>query len=175
MGRSVDLSFDAFVSESVDDLVRMAYLITWDETEAEDLVQECLLRVGKHWPRVRGMEMPLAYTRRVLVNLALDDRVRRTRREGELGLDIDPPIDVRAEAALENVEVRSELVEALAQLPRQQRTVLALRYFLDLSEAQVAAVLDCSTGAVKSATSRGLTRVRELIVSEEEKSEVCEP
>lgn len=175
MVRSVDPSFDAFVNESVGDLVRMAYLITWDETEAEDLVQECLLRVAKHWPRVRGMEMPLAYTRRVLVNLALDDRVRSARRTAELGLDVDPPIDVRAEAALENVEVRAELMEALAQLPRQQRTVLALRYFLDLSEAQVAAVLGCSTGAVKSAASRGLAHVRELVVSETQNSEVCEP
>lgn len=175
MVRSVDLSFDAFVDENVEDLVRMAYLITWDETEAEDLVQECLLRVAKHWPRVRAMEMPLAYARRVLVNLALDDRVRRVRRAGELGLDVDPPIDIRATTALENVEVRAELVEALAQLPRQQRTVLALRYFLDLSEAQVAAVLGCSTGAVKSATSRGLARVRELVVSDAHESEVCEP
>jgi RNA polymerase sigma factor (sigma-70 family) len=133
MVRSVDQSFDAFVHDYVNDLVRMAYLITWDEEEAEDLVQECLLRVAKHWPRVRAMEMPLAYTRRVLVNLALDGRVRRVRRKGELGLIVDPPIDIRAEAALENVEVRAELVEALGQLPRQQRTVLALRYFLDLS------------------------------------------
>jgi len=175
MVRSVDLSFDAFVHENVDDLVRMAYLITWDESEAEDLVQECLLKVAKHWPRVSAMQLPLAYTRRVLVNLALDDRVRRVRRDGELGLIVDPPIDIRAESALESVEVRAELVEALGQLPRQQRTVLALRYFLDLSEAQVAAVLGCSTGAVKSAASRGLARVRELVVSQSRESEVCEP
>lgn len=175
MAHSVDLSFDAFVHENVDDLVRMAFLITWDESEAEDLVQECLLRVAKHWARVRLMEMPLAYTRRVLINLALDHRVRRVRRDSELALGIDPAIDIRAAAALENIEVRSDLVDALGQLPRQQRTVLALRYFLDLSEAQVAAVLGCSTGAVKSAASRGLARVRELVVSESPESEVCEP
>jgi len=174
MARLRDLSFEAFVNENVDDLVRMACLITWDEAEAEDLVQESLLRVVARWERVRAMEMPLAYTRRVLVNLALDDRARRWRRIGELGLVIDPPLDLRAEAALENVAARAELVEALGQLPRQQRTVLALRYFLDLSEAQVAVVLGCSTGAVKSAASRGLARVRELVGPELQESEVCE-
>jgi len=174
MVRSVDQSFDVFVHENVDDLVRMAYLMTWDESEAEDLVQECLLRVAKHWPRVSAMEMPLAYTRRILVNLALDDRVRRVRRHGELGLVVDPPLDVRAQAALENVGVRAELVDALGLLPRQQRTVLGLRYFLDLSETQVAAFLGCSTGAVKSAASRGLARLRELVASQSQESEVCE-
>ena len=175
MPRSVDgPSFDAFVHRNVDDLVRMAYLITWDESEAEDLVQECLLRVAKRWPRVVTMDMPLAYARRILVNLALDDRGRRARRHSELVLVVDPPVDVRAQAALEGVAVRSELVEALGRLPRQQRTVLALRYFLDLSEAQVAAVLGCSTGAVKSAASRGLVRVRELVGSQSQESEVCE-
>jgi RNA polymerase sigma-70 factor (sigma-E family) len=174
MARFPDLSFEAFVNENVDDLVRMAYLMTWDEAGAEDLVQECLLRVVARWERVRAMEMPLAYTRRVLVNLALDDRARSWRWHGELELVVDPPLDVRAEAALENVAARAELVEALGQLPRQQRTVLALRYFLDLSEAQVAAVLGCSTGAVKSAASRGLARVRELVESETHESEVCE-
>ena len=117
MVRSMDLSFDAFVHENVDDLVRMAYVITWDESESEDLVQECLLRVAKHWPRVSAMESPLAYTRRVLVNLALDDRLRRVRRAGELGLTVNPPIDVRAAAALENVEVRAELVESAGGYP----------------------------------------------------------
>jgi RNA polymerase sigma-70 factor (sigma-E family) len=158
-------SFDAFVDENVDDLVRMAYLITWDESEAEDLVQECLLRVAKRWPRVSAMEMPLAYARRVLFNLALDTRGPRSRRRSELTATADPPIDVHAEAALESIGVRTELIEALGQLPPQQRTVLGLRYFLDLSEAQVAAILGCSTGAVKSAASRGLARVREHVVS----------
>src|ERR1700734_2172866 len=77
-------SFDDFVDESTDELLRVACFITWDEAEAEDLVQECLIRIADRWPRVRRMEMPFAYARRGLVNLALDGRARRTRRRGEL-------------------------------------------------------------------------------------------
>jgi DNA-directed RNA polymerase specialized sigma24 family protein len=51
-------SFEDFVDESTDELLRVAYFITWDEAEAEDLVQECLIRIANRWPRVRHMEMP---------------------------------------------------------------------------------------------------------------------
>ena len=61
--------FDQFVAAYVDDLLRTAYLIVWDEGEAEDLVQECLLKVARRWPRIRRMEQPRAYARRILVNL----------------------------------------------------------------------------------------------------------
>jgi DNA-directed RNA polymerase specialized sigma24 family protein len=64
-------SFEEFVQAHAGDLLRTACLITWDDAEAEDLVQECLLRVAKRWRRVRGMQLPLAYARRILINLAL--------------------------------------------------------------------------------------------------------
>ena|ERR1039458_9848744 len=64
--------FDEFVAGNLEQLLKTAYLITWDAGEAEDLVQECLFKVARRWPRVRGMAQPLAYARRILVNLALD-------------------------------------------------------------------------------------------------------
>ena len=76
--------FDQFVAAHVDDLLRTAYLIVWDEGEAEDLVQECLLKVARRWPRIRRMEQPRAYARRILVNLALDGARGRARRRSEL-------------------------------------------------------------------------------------------
>ena len=76
--------FDQFVATHVDDLLRTAYLIVWDEAEAEDLVQECLLKVARRWPRIRRMEQPRAYARRMLVNLALDGARGRARRRSEL-------------------------------------------------------------------------------------------
>jgi RNA polymerase sigma-70 factor (sigma-E family) len=154
----------------------MAYLICWDESDAEDLVQECLFTVARRWPRVVAMELPLAYTRRVLVNLALDGRAKRLRRR-ELVSDIEVVSRIRdatAEVASDTTGVRAELIDALGQLPRRQRTVLGLRYFLDLSEAQVAAILGCSTGSVKSNASRGLVRLRELVEHEATPSEVNE-
>jgi RNA polymerase sigma-70 factor (sigma-E family) len=159
------ISFEEFVRSNAGDLVSFAYLITWNEADAEDLVQECLFAVARRWQRVAEMDLPLAYARRVLVNLALDGHLKRTRRHRELAGEIeilDKIRDVTADAAFELVGVREELVEALGALPRQQRIVLGLRYFLDLSEAQTAAVLGCSVGVVKSNASRGLARLREL-------------
>ncbi|MGN6868854.1 MAG: SigE family RNA polymerase sigma factor [Solirubrobacteraceae bacterium] len=150
--------FDRFVADSSDTLLRTAYLIVWDLGEAEDLVQETLFEVARRWPRIRRMEHPIAYARRILVNRALSGSARRTRRRHEL---IAPmPQDRAAEsAAMGDVDGQDELMSALAALPPRQRAVLVLRYFLDLPEAEVAAALKCSLGTVKSTASRGLARL----------------
>ena len=156
--------FERFVTDSTDALLRTAYLIAWDPVEAQDLVQECLLAVARRWPRVRGMDHPHAYARRVLVNLALDGARRRARRRQELAAGGSEAIadlaDESSARRLHAVGVRAELVQALGILPPRQRAVLVLRYFEDLSEAQVAELLGCSVGTVKSTASRGLTRLQ---------------
>jgi RNA polymerase sigma-70 factor (sigma-E family) len=161
--------FDRFVAGGVDDLLRTGYLIVWDLGEAEDLVQETLLRVARRWPRVRAMDQPLAYARRVLVNLALDDARRRSRRRRELEAGERVPLDARADpgaaAAFAALDERSELMRVLASLPPRQRAVIVLRYFEDLSEAQTAETLGCSVGTVKSTASHGLARLRETLES----------
>jgi RNA polymerase sigma-70 factor (sigma-E family) len=149
-------SFDQFVAAHVDDLLRTAYLIVWDEGEAEDIVQDCLLKVARRWSRVRLMEQPRAYARRVLVNLALDGARGRARRRSELEPETAAiPI---ADDPLPALDERADLLEALGRLPARQRAVLVLRYFNDLTEAQAAEVLGCSPGTVKSSASRGLAR-----------------
>jgi RNA polymerase sigma-70 factor (sigma-E family) len=154
--------FDEFVAGSLEQLLKTAYLITWDAGEAEDLVQECLFKVARRWPRVRRMTQPQAYARRILVNLALDDARGRARRRGEL--EWAPGVaDGPAEDLLVGLETRAELFDALAGLTPRQRAVLVLRYFNDLTEAQTAEVLGCSPGTVKSNASRGLARLREAI------------
>lgn len=153
--------FDRFVTDSTDTLVRTAYLITGDLAEAEDLVQETLLKVARRWPRVRRMERPLAYTRRILVNLAVSGSDRRTRIRREL--TGDPLPDSGGDGDWRLVDGRDELATALAALPPRQRTVLVLRYFLDLPEAEVAAALKCSLGTVKSTASRGLARLEQTL------------
>ena len=157
--------FERFVADATDDLLRTAYLVLWDLAAAEDLVQECLFKVARRWPRVRSMEHPSAYARRILVNLALDDAERRQRHHAELHvadrLTIDQRHDEAAALALGMVETTSELLEVLGTLAPVQRAVLALRYFDDLSEAQVAEVLDCTVGTVKSTMSRALAKLRE--------------
>jgi RNA polymerase sigma-70 factor (sigma-E family) len=154
--------FDEFVAGNLEQLLKTAYLIAWDAGEAEDLVQECLFKVARRWPRVRGMAQPRAYARRILVNLALDDSRGRARRRSEL--DGAPTVvDGPARDLLVGLETRAELLDALARLTPRQRAVLVLRYFNDLTEAQTAEVLGCSPGTVKSNASRGLARLREAL------------
>jgi RNA polymerase sigma-70 factor (sigma-E family) len=151
--------FDHFVTDSIDDLVRTAYLIVWDRAEAEDLVQETLLKVAKHWPKVSRMDYPVAYARRILVNLALDTKPKRTRQRAELS-EIQPVETVLSDSGSAPGD---DLHDALLALPARQRAVIVLRYFLDLSEADVAAALGCSLGTVKSTGSRGLARLQETL------------
>jgi RNA polymerase sigma-70 factor (sigma-E family) len=159
--------FDQFVAEAADKLVRAAYLITWDLADAEDLVQECLFKVARRWPRVRKMDHPFAYARTVLVHLALDEGKHRTRRRAELTAAAATPLEqLEDDAALRvlgRVEASADLIQALAALPPRQRAAVVLRYFEDLSEMEVAEAMGCSVGTVKSTTSRALERLRRVV------------
>lgn len=166
------IEFERFVETDGDALLRTAYLITSDLLEAEDLVQECLLRVVRRWSKVRAMEHPGAYARRVLVNLALDGGQRRARRWQELlrldGLS-EAKLALRRDDRMDDLsalhDADGDLLDAVRALPTRQRVILVLRYFGDFSEAQVAETLGCSVGTVKSTTSRSLARLREALES----------
>ena len=159
--------FDRFVADAADGLLRAAYLITWDLADAEDIVQECLFKVARRWPRVRKMDHPAAYARTVLVHLALDEGKQRTRRRAELGGAATAPLEQHEDDAavrvLGRVEASADLMQALGKLPPRQRVALVLRYFEDLSEADVAESMGCSVGTVKSTTSRALERLRSVV------------
>jgi RNA polymerase sigma-70 factor (sigma-E family) len=154
--------FDRFVATSADELLRTAYLVVWDVPAAEDLVQECLFVVARRWPRVRTMDHPSAYARRVVVNLALRRAKRHSRDRSELHWPPADAPDAAAAGGFARVDAGSQLVEALGELTERQRAVLVLRYFLDLPEVDVAEAMGCSVGTVKSTASRALARVREL-------------
>jgi RNA polymerase sigma-70 factor (sigma-E family) len=155
------IHFDDFVVEHGSDLLRTAFLISGDQQEAEDLVQECFLTLSKHWNRVAGMDYPYAYGRRVLVNLATRSAKSQLRRRAELEAEL-PDLGVD-EVELAMLETRDELRVALKQLTPRQRAILVLRYFNGLSEAEVAETMGCATGTVKSTTSRSLAQLRDLI------------
>jgi RNA polymerase sigma-70 factor (sigma-E family) len=159
--------FDRFVAAAADGLLRAAYLVTWDLADAEDLVQECLFKVARRWPRVRKMDHPAAYARTVLVHLALDEGKHRSRRRAELAEAAVVPLtqheDDGAVRVLGRVEASADLMQALGELPARQRVAVVLRYFEDLSEAQVAEAMGCSVGTVKSTTSRALERLRSVV------------
>jgi RNA polymerase sigma-70 factor (sigma-E family) len=155
--------FEQFAASQADGLLRSAYLMCGDRGEAEDLVQECLLQLARRWPRVRSMDHQGAYARRVLFNQVLDSGRKRTRRQQELEASETPasPDGDRARAGA--LEARADLMKALGTLPARQRAVLVLRYFGDLPEVEVATILGCPPGTVKSNTARGLERLREAL------------
>jgi RNA polymerase sigma-70 factor (sigma-E family) len=165
--RQPRIDFDRFVAKTAEPLLRSAYLITWDFAEAEDLVQECLFKVARRWPRIKKMERPVAYARTVLIHLALDEGKRRSQRRAELGPEATGLLEARhddtAVRILGRVETSTDLLRVLRELPPRQRAALVLRYFDDLSEAEVADAMGCSVGTVKSTTSRALGRLRREI------------
>jgi len=148
-----DAAFTAFVEQATPSLLRTAWLLTGDHHAAHDLVQAALVRTYVAWSRVRP-ETALAYARRILVN----ERTDRWRRTGaELAVATPPESAATAGSATEDRDV---VVRLLATLPDQQRKVVVLRYYTDLSEQATADVLNISVGTVKSASSRGLATLR---------------
>ena len=159
--RSVKREFERFVVEATDRLFRTAYLMTSDAAECEDLVQEVLTKVARRWLRVRSMDNPYAYARRILVNEIWGGARRRGRARGELERSQVPaePLDDAAMLAFDRVDDADALRDSLRSLTERQRLVLVLRYWEDLSESDVAALLGCSVGTVKSTASRAAARV----------------
>jgi RNA polymerase sigma-70 factor (sigma-E family) len=134
-----------------------------DPAEAEDIVQECMLRLARKWSRVRAMEHPGAYARRVMVSLVLDGGRHRSRRSLELAATATEFGAGTGGETAASLDARTDLIRALRGLPARPRAVLVLRYFSDLPEAEVATILGCSVGTVKSSASRALTRLRQTL------------
>jgi len=161
MRNRADADFEAFARAATPRLLRTAYLLVGDVGDAEDLVQTALLRTARRWRSAQGA--PTAYARVVLVNLAKDRSRHRARRVGEAPLESMPPAVASVASPEEGVVLRSALVEVTRALPERQRAVLVLRFFEDLPVAEVARILGCSEGTVKSQTHAALARLRELI------------
>ncbi len=167
----MDEEFAAFVAARSRALCRTAYLLTGDWQAGEDLVQEALTRTYLRRGRLRGPAVLEPYARRVLVSLFLTASRRHWRREiphpltgGEAPGQAEPAGEREPAGGTGRLDAlldRESLWPALTALPGRQRAVLVLRYFEDLTETEIAAVLGCSPGAVKTHASRGLARLRE--------------
>lgn len=153
-----ELDFEGFAATRWRRLVRTAYLLTGDYHEAEDVVQATFAKVFRNWSRISRLEEPDAYVHRALVNNNLSRH--RRRRVRQLLTPVLPEREHTAGGGHREVEERSALLQALAGLPQRQRAVVVLRYWEDMSESQVAEVLGCSLGNVKSQASRGLAKLR---------------
>jgi RNA polymerase sigma-70 factor (sigma-E family) len=142
-------------------LVRLSVLLVRDVGTAEEVVQDSFVAMHGRWGRLREPDKALAYLRQTVVNRSRSVLRRRTVAARHLG---SPPADhPGADEATVAAERRTEVLDALRALPTRQREVLALRYYLDLSEAQIAETLGISRGAVKSHASRGAASLRLLL------------
>jgi RNA polymerase sigma-70 factor (sigma-E family) len=148
--------FREFVVARQQALIRTAYLLTGDAHLAEDLLQSVLIKVAGKWSRLAEGGNPEAYTRKALVNQYISWR-RRSRPELP---SADPPERGTSydDAALQRIVLR----QALAKLAPRQRAVIVLRFWEDLTEAQIAETLGCSPGTVKSQAHHALARLRTL-------------
>ena len=156
MKAELDGEFRDFMHARWPAMVRLAYALTGDPGHAEDVAQTAFARAYASWPKVRRTGNPDAYVRKILVNENLN-RFRKHRVAERLTGML--PESVTPDATRESDE-RSALIAALQQLGPRQRAVVVLRYWLDLSETEVAAALGCSVGTVKSQASRALASLR---------------
>lgn len=154
--------FRAFVEGRSPAYLRTAYLLTGDWGHAEDLLQTSLAKVYRAWGRVHERSNLDAYVRKVMVNTYSGwwQRAWRGERPTE-SLPETPTTD-----SYDAIDQRDRLRRALTALPTKQRAAVVLRHYDDHSEADVARILSCSVGTVKSQTARGLARLRELLDDE---------
>ena len=161
MSAESDEEFREFMRGRWAATVRLAYGLTGDTGHAEDVAQDAFARAYASWGRVSRAGDPQAYVRRIVIN-EYRRRFRKQRVAEEL-----PGVLPDAGTMPPGPEERSALLDALRSLGPRQRAVIILRYWMDLSEAETAAALNCSRGTVKSQASRGLAALKLKVVEGE--------
>jgi len=156
--RGAVVTFDDFVHARLPHLLRFGRALTGDEHRGADLVQDALERALPKWERIEAVD-PEGYVRRIMVNrnISVWRRVRHERLT-------DTPVD----RVSYDVQRDEALFAALRTLPARQRTVIALRYLADRTEAQTASMMGCSIGTVKSQAHAAMTTLRALLAEQEE-------
>ena len=162
MSARQDTEFREFMHARWPAMVRLAYGLTGDQGHAEDVAQAAFARAYASWARVRRSGDPDAYVRQIVIN---ENRNRFRKRRVTERLTDSPPesvlIDVPWTDAIREYDERSALMAALQRLGPRQRAVIVLRYWMDLTEHETAAALNCSVGTVKSQASRARAALRQ--------------
>lgn len=148
-----------------DRLVRLSVLLVNDSGQAEEIVQDAFIELHRRWSRLDDPERALPYLRQTVVNRSRSALRHRGVVQRHLARQVEPPTAPGADESVLADARRRAVLDALQRLPRRQREVLALRYYLDLSEAEIAETLGISRGAVKSHASRGGAALRPLLVA----------
>ena|SRR5215471_2654592 len=152
------MTFEEFAAQRLPAMVRFAAALAGNRADAEDLIQEVLMRAHSHWPSIGALDRPDAYVRRMIVNEFIS-----ARRRGWRLLPIGRPEDLDTRTAADHAgqyAERAALIGELAKLPRRQRAVLVLRYYEGLSDAEIAGVLSCRPSTVRAYAARALAALR---------------
>jgi RNA polymerase sigma-70 factor (sigma-E family) len=156
-----DEEFQEFMRNRASPLHQSAYLLCGDWHLADDLVQDTLIKAYHHWPRIRGMENPDAYVRRILLN---EVRGRWRRRERVIPVSRFPEgREQTVPDAADEITSQAGMLQVLITLPLRQRATIVLRYLEGMSEQETAAALGCSVGTVKSQSARALATLRKAL------------
>ena len=153
-------SFEDFAAAEVTPMLRYATVLTCDAQLAQDVVQECLLRAQQRWQRIGGLDAPAAYVKRMITNEYLSWRRRRAAKDVAMS---HAALDVVGGTAVDDVgryDERDAMLRRIALLPRKQRAAVVLRYYDGFDDAEIAEVLGCGQGTVRSHISRALTTLR---------------
>jgi RNA polymerase sigma-70 factor (sigma-E family) len=149
--------FVTFVDQHRGSLLKFAMVLTGDFRRAEDTVADVLGHAFERWDRIAAVDSPLAYVRKMITNHYLSTQRRQVlwlRRRNQL-VERDRTPDPSAE-----VDGREAMIARLTHLPPRQRSVIAMRYYLDLPDAEIAEHLGCSPATVRSHAARALATLR---------------
>jgi RNA polymerase sigma-70 factor (sigma-E family) len=163
--RADKASLTALFRQRQVELVRLALFFVGDRPSAEDVVQDVFARVCTRWKRIGDGQDALPYIRSAVIN-ACRSVLRKRAVIRRFGAQPDPPPVWSAEAEVVLGEERRAVLRALASLPIRRRQVLVLRYYFDLSEAEIARTLRVSRGTVKSTAARGLASLAKTLGEE---------
>jgi RNA polymerase sigma-70 factor (sigma-E family) len=155
-------SFEEFVEQRGEALLRFALMLSGNRHAAEDLVQSVFARAYPRWSRITSVEWPEAYVKAAIVNEHLSWWRRRSSGEVPVAMDGGRVGGVTGDPAAAQAS-RDAAWELLARLPRRQRAVLVLRYYEDLSDGEIAAVLGCTPSTVRSQAARALSALRAAV------------
>jgi RNA polymerase sigma-70 factor (sigma-E family) len=150
------LTFEEFVAARLPALLRQATVLAGDPHVAEDVVQDVLIKAQPRWVKISALEVPESYVRKMIINELVSTRRQLSARLRRERVQLPAPGD----DGTEHVVTRDALVQLLRALPAKQRIVIALRYFEDLPDADIAALMGCSLATVRSQASRALAALR---------------
>ncbi|HLL65253.1 MAG TPA: SigE family RNA polymerase sigma factor [Micromonosporaceae bacterium] len=157
------MTFDEFIATRLGAIVRYATVVTCDPHLAEDIAQDVLVRAHARWARIGGLDAPEQYVKRMVVNEFLSWRRRRASRvvpvSGESLADLTPAQLDQTHAHAE----RDAVLRVLATLPARQRAAIALRFYEDLDDEQIAEILGCRPVTVRSHISHALATLRSAL------------